>query len=163
MRKKTDGRQAVVAWGRWLLDQRAHIHYGEVRPIPYHKPITHAFPITIDCSGFVSLCYYLAGVTKDPNGQNYDGQGYTGTLLAHGTPIKPAAAKPGDVVVWGPGTGWHTALVITAGPDPLVISHGQEGDPSVHHVSADTRTPVRFLRFDTSSFGVTPPPPTPAN
>ena len=154
-----DARAAVVAWGRWLLDNKAHFHYAEVRPIPYHKPITAAFPITTDCSGFVSLCYYLAGVLNDPNGERWNGQGYTGTLLANGKLIPANKVLPGDVVVWGPGTGWHTALVISAGPDPVVISHGQEGDPSTHRVSADTRTPVRYLRFDTRAAGMTMPPP----
>jgi peptidoglycan hydrolase-like protein with peptidoglycan-binding domain len=114
-------------------------------------------PCHADCSAFVTLCYNWAGA-PDPNSNGYNGQGYTGTLLAHGTPITKDQAVGGDVIVYGPGTGWHTALIVEAGADPLTVSHGQQGDPSYVRVSQDGRQPQRFLRFSTDSSGGAPAP-----
>jgi hypothetical protein len=115
--------------------------------------IGHPFkPCHSDCSAFVTLMYNWCGA-PDPNGQGYNGQGYTGTLLGHGQAISLAQVIPGDVIVYGPGTGDHTALVVEAGPDPLTVSMGQEGDPSYVHVSQDGRQPQRYLRFDTTKIG----------
>ena len=105
-------------------------------------------PVTADCSAFVTLCYFWAGA-PDPNGLNYDHEGYTGTLLAHGIKIPLEQVLPGDVVVYGPGTGWHTALVIESGADPLTVSMGKDGDPSLVRVSQDGRLPQTYLRFST--------------
>jgi hypothetical protein len=57
--------------------------------------------------------------------------GYTGTLLAnaakHGKILTNLAlARPGDPIVIGPGTGWHTTICVEAGADPIVVSHGSE-------------------------------------
>ena len=38
-----------------------------------------ALPLTTGCSGFVTICFYEAGA-PDPNGLDYSGLGYTGTL-----------------------------------------------------------------------------------
>jgi hypothetical protein len=103
------------------------IHYAEIRPIDgLHRP--HKLPLRTDCSGFVTLCYAWAGA-PDPNGLGYSGQGYTGTLLAHMRPVTLDAARPADVVVWGPWPGRHAALVLAPGPDPLLCSHGSERGP----------------------------------
>ena len=104
----------------------------------------------------MTLCYWLAGA-DDPNGLGYDHEGYTGTLLSHGLEIPLAQVQPGDVIVYGPGTGWHTALVVQAGSDPLTISHGQQGDPSLVRVSQDGRQPQRYLRFHTDAKTVRTP------
>lgn len=109
-------------------------------------------PVNADCSAFVTLCYNWAGAA-DPNGMGYNHTGYTGTLLSHGTKIALNQVQPGDVIVYGPGTGWHTALVIEGGPNPLTISHGQQGDPSYCHVSQDGRLPQTYLRFNTTAIG----------
>ena len=150
-----DARQAIVDWAKWAVANHEHFIYTEgaermdaigVWPIK--------LPITTDCSGFVTLCYWLAGVTQDPNGQGYDHEGYTGTLLGHGTVIPLTGVVPGDVIVYGPGTGEHTALVIEGGADPLTISMGQQGDPSIVRVSQDGRQPQRYLRFSTQALKV---------
>lgn len=135
-------RDNIVRWARWGVTNTGSIHYREVRPMP----LTGRLPLTTDCSGFVTLCYKLAGA-PDPNGLGYNGQGYTGTLLTHGTRIPLAAVKPGDVIVYGPGTGAHTAVVVEAGADPLTVSHGQESDPAYVRVSQDGRLPQTYLRF----------------
>ena len=162
-----DNRHLIVQAAKWAVGKKntplAPWHYKEVRPIPLNL----TFPKTTDCSGFVTWCYWVAGCA-DPNGQNYSGQGYTGTLLSHGTQINTNQVLAGDVVVYGAGTGEHTALVVYADLlNVLTISHGQEGDPSytwvnkpqgtipapfnvVPATAVDGRKPQRFLRFPTA-------------
>src|SRR6201981_1984334 len=66
----SDVRGRIVAAARWGIRNEPRIHYGLIRPFP----LTRALPLTTDCSGFATLCYYLAGA-PDPNGRDYDGTG----------------------------------------------------------------------------------------
>jgi cell wall-associated NlpC family hydrolase len=91
-------------------------------------PLTRELPLTTDCSGFATLCYFLAGA-PDPNGNGYDGHGWTGTLLEAMENIDRRAVLPGDIVVWGEYPGHHCAIVLEPGDDPLLASHGQERGP----------------------------------
>lgn len=136
-----DKRTLIVQWARWGVAHEPEIHYAETRPMPHWlEPL----PVTIDCSGFATLCYRHAGC-PDPNGLNYDGSGYTGTLLAHGKHVwKP---QPGDLVIYGPGEGVHVAVVVEAGPDPLTVSHGEERGPELVRVSQDNRQPIRYRSY----------------
>lgn len=116
-------------------------------------------PVTCDCSSYVTMIYYMAGA-PDPNGLNFDGQGYTGTLLSNkaNRHINKADVLPGDLVVYGGGTGEHVAIITEVMPngDLVSISMGQNGDPSYVWVNApkgdrkamaiDGRTPQTFLR-----------------
>ena len=155
-----DARTAIVEWAKWAVDSKRKFNYTEgstrMSAIGVWPPANAIFA---DCSAFVTWCYWMAKA-DDPNGQNYDHEGYTGTLLSHGTKITLAEVQPGDVIVYGPGTGWHTALVVQAGHDPLTISHGQQGDPSYCRVSQDGRQPQTYLRFHT---GIAGTPRTPAD
>lgn len=156
-----DARNQIVKWAKWAVENRGRFVYTQDgrRMSCVHNP--NAPTIYADCSAFVTYCYSWAGA-PDPNGNGYNGYGYTGTLLAHGTPIGASQARPGDVVVYGPGTGWHTALIVEGGADPLTVSHGGQGDPNYCRVSQDGRQPQRFLRFDTRKIGAAPTPrPTP--
>ena len=152
-----DVRSQIVAWARWGVENRAGFTYSEGpdRMSGVHQP--GKIPCVCDCSAFVTYCYSWAGA-PDPNGQGYNGTGYTGTLLSHGTPDSLEHVQPGDVVVYGPGTGDHTALIVDATPDPLTVSMGQQGDPNYCRVSQDGRVPIRFLRFSTDSTNPGPPP-----
>jgi hypothetical protein len=125
-------RQAIVSAARWGLANEPRIHYGELRPIPLGRTL----PLTTDCSGFVTVCYYLAGA-PDPNGRGYDGSGFTGTLLGWLRAIAPATARRGDLVVWGAYPGRHVALVLEPGDDPLLCSHGRERGPVAIRCSAE--------------------------
>jgi cell wall-associated NlpC family hydrolase len=118
----TSLRGKIVAAARWGIENEPRIHYGELRPVPFGRIL----PLTTDCSGFVTLCYYLAGA-PDPNGLGYSGQGWTGTLLGH-LPRTPSL-RAGDIVVWGAYPGRHCAIVLEAADDPLLCSHGQERGP----------------------------------
>jgi hypothetical protein len=136
-RRRNEGavRAAVVANARWGIEHEAQIHYEEVRPIAgLDDP--RSLPLTTDCSGFVTLCYSWAG-GPDPNGNDYSGEGYTGTMLAACLRITPQAARPGDLVVWGPPPGHHVALLLEPGPDPLLCSHGEERGPIAIRLSAE--------------------------
>lgn len=125
-------RVKIVAAARWGIAHEPQIHYGQVRPMP----LARTLPLTTDCSGFVTLCFFLAGA-PDPNGLGYGGQGWTGTLLRHLSPTE--APRRGDVVVWGAYPGRHCAIVLEPGEDPLLCSHGQERGPVEIRFSTESR------------------------
>jgi cell wall-associated NlpC family hydrolase len=127
-------RQKIVTAARWGISHEPQIHYGQVRPFP----LARALPLTTDCSGFVTLCYFLAGA-PDPNGLGYTGYGWTGTLLRHLAPVAAEHARRGDLVVWGPYPGRHVALVLEPGEDPLLCSHGWERGPLEIRFSEECR------------------------
>ena len=173
-----DVRDEIVAWGKWGVANRAHFSYSEgaERMEGIHK--RGLLPISCDCSAFVTLCYAWA-YAPDPNGLNYDGQGYTGTLLSHDEHIalfkenaqhvQVPEVLPGDLVVYGGGTGEHVALVVGVwNADILTVSMGENGDPNYVWSHAptvqqqdghaiDTREPRTFLRCNT--MGNVPVPP----
>jgi hypothetical protein len=151
----------IVAWAQWSVKHNKQWNYTE--GAQRMQDINHAgiLPVFADCSAAVTLWYNWAGA-PDPNGQGYNHTGYTGTLLANGKHIDISLVKPGDVVVYGPGTGVHTALIVQVrDKDILTVSHGQQGDPSYVWCGtpsgkplgypADTRTPRTFLRFNTNA------------
>jgi cell wall-associated NlpC family hydrolase len=130
----TLARSKIVTAARWGIAHEPQIHYGEIRPMPLGRTL----PLTTDCSGFVTLCYYLAG-TSDPNGLGYDGEGWTGTLLRHLEHVAAANVRRGDLVVWGRYPGRHCAIVLEPGDDPLLCSHGQERGPVEIRFSTESR------------------------
>jgi len=127
-------RDGIVAAARWGIENEPLIHYAEVRPMP----LTRTLPLATDCSGFVTLCYFLAGA-PDPNGLGYSGVGWTGTLLQHLARIDRPRARRGDLVVWGAYPGRHVSLVLEPGNDPLLCSHGQERGPLAVRYSVEDR------------------------
>jgi hypothetical protein len=127
-------REKIVTAARWGIEHEPEIHYGEIRPIPLERRL----PLTTDCSGFVTLCYHLAGA-PDPNGNGYSGYGWTGTLLRHLRAIGAVDVRKGDIVVWGAYPGRHCAIVLEADDDPLLCSHGQERGPIAIRFSAECR------------------------
>jgi len=130
----SDVRGRIVAAARWGIRNEPRIHYGQERPFP----LTRELPLTTDCSGFATLCYFLAGA-PDPNGLDYDGHGWTGTLLEAMENVDRQAVLAGDVVVWGEYPGHHCAVVLEPGDDPLVCSHGQERGPIEIRFSTESR------------------------
>lgn len=143
---KKDATPLLMAWTKYCVSIRNHFRYEQIRPMPLKL---NPFPVVTDCSGFVTLVCKLAGL-PDPNGLNYNGRGYTGTLLSNkwNKKIPKAQAQAGDLVVYGPGTGWHVAMIVEGGPNPLTVSMGQNGDPSYVHVNEDGRMPQTYLRLD---------------
>jgi cell wall-associated NlpC family hydrolase len=139
-------RDQIVAFAQWGIQNEPQIHYQQLRPMDgIGQP--RKLPLQTDCSGFVTLCYAWAGA-PDPNGLKFSGQGFTGTMLQACSHISKAAARPGDLVVWGPPPGNHVALVLQPGPDPLLASHGQEKGPIQVQFSVASKyqpTPVTWL------------------
>jgi hypothetical protein len=152
-------RASAVSVMHLLLAQTARVHY------PLHDVRTRtifgiatlakleqelmAGRLTIDCSQAVTLIAHVAGA-KDPNGGNFRADGYTGTLLHGCKGITLAQARPGDLCVFGPGTGHHVVMVMQPGADPLFFSHGQEKDPIAIRHSVEARfqpSGSRFLRL----------------
>ena len=98
-----------------------------------------------DCSEFGSYVLKLAGLWK------WSEPGWTGShleLLPHYTDGKKA--RPGALVVFGPGSGSHEAVVHTADPrngNPLCASHGRPGFDllRVSQIAAGEPHVVRYL------------------
>lgn len=134
-------RQHLHRLMRLLLDHEPAVHYAQVRPMRTATIHTEAqlaaaldspAGVTADCSEIVTLLLRLAGC-HDPNRRGYDGTGYTGTMLAslpHYT--NPKGANTGALVVFGPRTGDHVAMVLEPdgkGGNPHLFSHGAERGP----------------------------------
>jgi len=151
-------RAKMVAWARWCIAHNALFDYTEG---PGRMSMVALPPgettrrIAADCSGFATGCAKWAGA-PDPNNLHFDGQGYTGTMLGHCRHIPLAEVRPGDLVVYGPGTGEHVAVVVALSKrggrivDLELASHGQQGDPRevLHSVEqAYHDPPARFLSF----------------
>jgi hypothetical protein len=117
-------RGVIVANAKWGLHHAGEIHYAQSRPIDglFHP---HKLPLHTDCSGYVTDCYKWAGA-PDPNGNSYNGQGYTGTLLNHMSQISRSQLKPADLIVYGYFPGEHVVIYIGGG---MCISQGSEADP----------------------------------
>lgn len=122
-------RAHIVSTAVLGYNKRDEIHYTQgprrmegVR----RKILPPAVPHYEDCSSFATWCYWVGGA-PDPNGQGYNGQGYTGTLAQHGRRVRLDDAKPGDLILYGHGAPWqHVAIYVGHG---RVISHGSERGP----------------------------------
>lgn len=134
---KLTHRQKVVANAHWGVVHEPLIHYtmGPGRDDWLTATPANHLPLSTDCSGFATLCYFLAGA-PDPNGLLYKSLGYTGTMLQHGTRVPLGRVRAGDLVVYGCKTnphGHHVAVVTGVREHTLAgidtVSHGQEKGP----------------------------------
>lgn len=91
-------RELIVNAGFFWYVHRKQIAYSQTRPFQVCKP--PQVPSRWDCSAFVTNCYY-AGKATDPNGRDYDGLGYTGTLISHGTRCDFSELEPADLIFYG--------------------------------------------------------------
>ncbi len=128
-------RNAIVAAAEKALANRADYRYAKVRPMP--ASLFGPYPETLDCSSFVTLCY-KAGGAPDPNGNGYNGAGYTGTLVKNG--VWTHTPQPADLVFYGSSRNVpdHVALFIG---DGAIINHGSPGEPAKENV-LDVPLPV---------------------
>src|SRR4051812_8894659 len=105
---------------RYFEAHEPQIHYRQARPMHTRDYREQAIAdilaadhgsLTMDCSEAVTLLCRLAGLA-DPNGNGYNGLGFTGTLLKtlphYAT---PSHAEVGALVVYGPGDGEHVSMV----------------------------------------------------
>ncbi len=107
--------------------------------------------LMFDCSGAIT-CLYKWAKLKDPNGLAYRREGYTGTMLDHLPHYSdPKRARIGAIVIFGPATGEHGAVVYEAdrtNGDPLLFSHGARGVTGPIRLHREARfhdPPVTFL------------------
>jgi hypothetical protein len=134
-------RRAMVECCTWAIEHRSEITYGQVRPIPVNLPKFY-LPFTTDCSGFVTMMAKWSG-NPDPNGSDFDGQGYTGTMLSHLPHVPLHQTVRGDLAVFGGYPGLHVVSFLDGGnhdSNPPVASLGGPGDPN------------RYLLSDVMSF-----------
>lgn len=136
-----------------LMDEgvanKARIHYAQIRPFPIHLDENHWAheEFSTDCSGSYTILCRLAGLPKDPNGANYNGSGYTGTLMAHMRPITRAQLKIGDAVIFGNFPGHHVVMVRELGGDPKIFSHGQEAGPWYSPLSYEAKFQSNVVHY----------------
>ncbi len=121
-------RVQIVEAMDWALANEPQIHYLQRRPFNPNQIRDRKLPMYDDCSATATQLYKAAG-RPDPNRRNYDGTGYTGTLRQRDTQIPLVDCRPGDLIIYGEGSGVHVVVVYRAGLDPLCWSHGQERGP----------------------------------
>lgn len=111
--KAVGAQTKLVAAALRLYADRAHYVYRQVRPMPDSAFTPEAYN-RLDCSSTVTLLYKAAGL-PDPNGRDYDGQGYTGTLWPRGEAVT-GTPQAGDLAFYGTQDGGipsHVAICIS--------------------------------------------------
>lgn len=156
-----DVRWKIAENARWGAAEEPQIHYtqGPERDDFLFLP-PRPLPMSTDCSGFWTACCKWAGA-PDPSGLDYEWVGWTGTMVAALEECAVADLLPGDGVIWGPGVGKHVAVVVEAGADPLLVSHGQERGPIYIRTSAETRfqgSPARPFKLPVDDSAPAPQP-----
>ncbi len=133
VRTKLDAETFAMTW----TEAQAHLKAGK--------------RLMFDCSGAIE-CIFKWGKVKDPSGYSFKVQGYTGSMLAHLPHYADGKrARVGAIVIFGPATGEHGAVVLEAdkaGGDPLLFSHGFRGATGPIKLHREARfhdPPVTFL------------------
>jgi hypothetical protein len=142
----------------WLCySNRGRVHYtqGARRWDGINKKMNArmgAYPKYADCSSFATWCLwnglFIPFDCKDTvNGTNWRA-GYTGTMLNHGKEVVHIEnTLIGDCVIYGGGTGSHTAMIVKGGnvvKTPMVMSHGSE--PGPFYVPYNYRSDINCIR-----------------
>ena len=123
-------------------ENRGTKHYNQYRPMN-HFGKSPSYEWTCDCSGLATSCFRWADLhtqfkLNDPNGQkfNYNGYGYTGTLLANNIKRRVPFDRKfwiGDLALYGPSLSdtRHVAICRKNGDSTksLWTSHGSERGP----------------------------------
>lgn len=147
MLEVTERQRDKMVWIAQYLNAHAELcHYAEIRPMTtrgltlgsMEEAFKRGVHITMDCSESVTLICRLAGL-QDPNGEGYDGYGYTGTMLAH---LKHFTdwneVHKGTLIVFGAGTGTHVVMVVQPnGENPLVYSHGSYASHAIWDLNTE--------------------------
>ena len=148
-------REAVIHAANLTHANEPVVHYTQDsrrwQGINEHRDASKgSHPNYADCSSFATWCLWNAlflphGMEDVVNGSSWQA-GYTGTMLQHGRVVSAADALPGDCVLYGaPGsTGAHTAICVSSGPVPTVVSHGSEAGP--YKVAYNYRSDIMSIR-----------------
>lgn len=138
---EAERRAAIALCAMWGYYHKDEIHYsqGPLRMKDFGRPPN--IPENTDCSGYATWCYFVSGAA-DPNGNNYNGVGFTGTLWDHGQHIGIVQLRVGDLVFYGDPHSVHSHVAIFIGNNQ-VVSQGSEAGPLIE--------PIRY-RADISGF-----------
>ena len=157
-----DRRSEIVRAALWTVAHNHEATYSEGSDRLYSLERPFTTPFISDCSAGVTDMYRW-GLASDPNGLDYGGDPYTGTLIAHGRLIPARKVRSADVGILGPGTGWHAVLALSGGSDPKCWSMGEQGDPKVYpfsvvaqavaYVNKVQSCEVRWFRYNTALAG----------
>jgi len=154
----TAQRKHLASLMDWLVSKEPLIDYRQYRPMTtiklYEQELVDRFAagkhITSDCSKTVTLLCKLAGL-KDPNGMNYTGYGYTGSLLEYLPHYSdPKGADIGALVVFGPDDGDHVGMVRHPGANPMIFDHGSQSGPKfrrLNTIKGFQKPPTTFLKI----------------
>jgi hypothetical protein len=139
-------RRELLALMDYCIAHRGQIHYppGDRRTekvatirswVDVHARILRPGGWDIDCSQMDEALLRAVGCGLPFR------DGFTGSFLEH-LPhyFDGRHANVGGLVVFGPGTGHHMAMVHTPDPkhgNPLLMSHGQEADPRLIYLSQE--------------------------
>lgn len=131
-------RANIISMARRIYLSRSLFPYRQSRPFPLVKLSGSLTPLRqgIDCSAYATITRYAAGAIN-PNVMGgtrlpWNGQGYTGTLLAGGRKCTRAELLPGDFVFYGFSRkstpafpyGSPTHIAIWEGKNDMVYSNG---------------------------------------
>lgn len=133
---ETKVRLATIDAWHLIIQKGAHVYYppGDIRRRSVYAiatvpqllaAIAAKGGLYADCSQTVDIVCHVSGAKNPNTGTNsWRNDGYTGTEIQGCITIPKAQVRPGDLHVYGPGTGHHVAQALTGGPDPLMGSHG---------------------------------------
>jgi hypothetical protein len=126
-------RQGIINTAMWGYYNANQTHYVGTSTNPEHLgqrmqdflPPPN-IPEWMDCSSFATWCY-KSGVAPDPNGNNYNGTGFTGTLWDNGTEISLSQLQPGDLVFYGSPQSTNSHVVVYVGQGKAVSDGSEQG------------------------------------
>jgi hypothetical protein len=157
-----DARVAARRWANWCLKNKTRFDYTEVSPARWVWVTVILRPtlrLTCDCSAFITGIFKRAGA-QDPSLANFafaDTQTMAASKSGKRIPVGKVVA--GDVCILGlelPLSGQHTTFVMKGGRDPIVLSMGEQGDPSLIRSSIDSRSKT-WVRYPMKTRRATPP------
>jgi len=133
--------RAARAYARKLVNAANDIGYSQTSSRPMQLLGPGDCPRHADCSSSVTTIYHAAGF-EDPNGRDYDGAGYTGTLVSHGRPVQLSEIQPCDLVFYGsasprPGfsAGAPTHVGMVMDRKGAIFTFGSDPGPSFRKIS----------------------------
>jgi hypothetical protein len=162
-----DPRHGFVGQLWWAAGHADSFHYPphDVRPDPpideYERWKRHELDgkgVMVDCSEAIQAASFAEGLPSQCGDSYRAGLQFTGAMLDTLQQIRMPAAKMGDLVVIGGGTGHHVVAVLRPdNQDPVVWSHGCEAGPlimplseeMIYHSPGGVPDPIRVLRLKT--------------
>ena len=148
-----DGRGAFALWAFWSVQNKGKFVYTFSRPlelVEHETSVIHA-----DCSWFVKLLAHWTGLENDPTFTTWGGWGNSTNIYTspRNRVIPRWRIARGDLAVYGHNGSEHVAVIYRGGFNPLMIGDGEQGDPTLHPLSLDNRTPRYFVRIPMRTVG----------